>query len=509
VGDGGHCKHAAALLLTWLDQPDEFREVEDLSKSLDRFSKEELIALIGRMTARYPDLNTLLEIEIARPGAGEPVDAGWVRRQALRAFSAEGDDWQASYRTASDLHHVLQPGAGCKKRADWGNAFTLYSTVARTVMEEYETVHDEEGELVSVLAECGEGLAECLAAGDARLREDTLRALFDIYRWDTDQGGYGAAEGIPSAILDATTPDEKRMVAQWVRDALPAGTGMIGDWHRQQYGAFLLELEEEWLDDEAYLRLCRETGRWADLTARLLALGRIDEAVAATREQNDYALLGLADVFVAQGQSALARQLIGERAAVSKDGRLLGWLRQEAVSRGDLATALGLTERLFWPQPGLTGYLEMKELARALGLWDDFQAPLMARLEEQRMYSLLTEIFLHEEEVEEALEAYQQASQMNEWGFVWSDHSLRVKVAEAAAQDYPREAIRLFGEQAEKLIDGRSRGSYAEAAQYLLRVRELHRRLGDEAGWTVTITALRDRHRRLRALHDELRAAGV
>ena len=30
VGGGGHCKHAAALLLTWLHQPDTFLEVEDL-----------------------------------------------------------------------------------------------------------------------------------------------------------------------------------------------------------------------------------------------------------------------------------------------------------------------------------------------------------------------------------------------------------------------------------------------------------------------------------------------
>jgi predicted Zn-dependent protease len=43
---------------------------------------------------------------------------------------------------------------------------------------------------------------------------------------------------------------------------------------------------------------------------------------------------------------------------------------------------------------------------------------------------------------------------------------LRVQVAEAAVKDYPREAIRLFAEQAERLIDGRSRGAYAEAEKH-------------------------------------------
>lgn len=36
VGDGGHCKHVAAVLLTWLNQPDDFQEVEDTSTALER-----------------------------------------------------------------------------------------------------------------------------------------------------------------------------------------------------------------------------------------------------------------------------------------------------------------------------------------------------------------------------------------------------------------------------------------------------------------------------------------
>jgi uncharacterized Zn finger protein len=110
--------------------------------------------------------------------------------------------------------------------------------------------------------------------------------------------------------------------------------------------------------------------------------------------------------------------------------------------------------------------------------------------------------------VEEALETYELATQARNGVWV-GGNSLRVQVAEAAVKDYPREAIRLFEEQAERLIDGRSRGAYADAAQYLLRIRELYRRLGDEAGWTECISGLRDRHRRLRALHDEMRMAGV
>ncbi|MBS3778619.1 MAG: SWIM zinc finger family protein, partial [Candidatus Thermoplasmatota archaeon] len=30
VGSGGHCKHVAALLLTYLNDPDEFREIKEI-----------------------------------------------------------------------------------------------------------------------------------------------------------------------------------------------------------------------------------------------------------------------------------------------------------------------------------------------------------------------------------------------------------------------------------------------------------------------------------------------
>ena len=50
VGGGGHCKHAAALLLTWLHEPEAFQEIEDLDTALGRRSKAELVALIRKMS---------------------------------------------------------------------------------------------------------------------------------------------------------------------------------------------------------------------------------------------------------------------------------------------------------------------------------------------------------------------------------------------------------------------------------------------------------------------------
>src|SRR5207248_10736176 len=69
VGDGGHCKHVAALLLAWARQPGSFREVEDTDAALQRRSKAELVALVKLMLRRQPELESLLETPL--PGEGK------------------------------------------------------------------------------------------------------------------------------------------------------------------------------------------------------------------------------------------------------------------------------------------------------------------------------------------------------------------------------------------------------------------------------------------------------
>src|SRR5262245_38270502 len=43
---GSHCKHIAAMLLTWLERPDNFVSVEEINTALEKRSKVELIALV-------------------------------------------------------------------------------------------------------------------------------------------------------------------------------------------------------------------------------------------------------------------------------------------------------------------------------------------------------------------------------------------------------------------------------------------------------------------------------
>lgn len=506
VGLGGYCKHTVALLLTWLHEPHIFTTVEDIETALERRSKAELIVLIRRMLDRHPDLETLLRLPVvgeAREVA--PVDHELIRRQARGAFAGIGyDDWHAAYDVAQRLLELVQIGDDYAAIERWRDASTIYRIVMEEALDNYSAVHDESGYLHDVVDQCVDGLEACLiAAQDPSRRRQLLDALFAVYRWDLDVEGIDMGHRAPSVILEQATPEEKREVADWVRDALSG----VHLWTRQAYGRFLLRLEEAWLDDEAFLRICRETGRQQDLVERLLAMDRVDESLAAARKTGDYDLLQLADVFVAQGYDELAEALIRERRTTSPDTRLTVWLKDRALQRGDPKEALALAEELFWQRPTLPGYQELRALALPLDRWDERRRAILARLNEEEKLTLLIEIHLDEGAVDRALEALERVSSPTRW--YPGIERLTIQVAQAAEDERPREAIRLYVEAAEQLIAQRGRGNYAIAGTYLSRVRDLYRRLDDDATWRRTIAELRDSNRRLRALKDELNKAGL
>jgi hypothetical protein len=507
VGGGGRCKHAVALLLTWVHQPDTFLVVEALEAALEKRSKAELIALVGRMVARYPDLESLLELPVVgESGAVRPLDADVIRRQVNNLFHTLGyDEWGAAFAIRERLLELMDLGDDYAERGAWRPAITVYATVMRQVLDNYDTVRDEEGDLNAVVDACVERLGAGLGASeDPTQREVLLRAMFDVYRWDVDYGGIDMGYQAPDIILEQATPEEKAQVAEWVRDAMPPADDSAADYGRRRYDGFLLQLEADRIDDATFLRRCREMGRWPDLVDRLLALDRVAEAADVARERDAYTLLQLTDLFVAHGQADLAEDLVRQRVQGDADAPhyLLAWLKARVQERGDQAEALALAETLFWGSLTLSGYQELQDLAGPLGRWDALRAAILARLTDEGHYRLLTEIHLAEGAVDRALESLKRV----DWRL---DSYLHIQVAQAAEESRPQAAIRLYVDAAEDLIDARGRDNYHLAAEHLVRVRALYRRLGEAETWERFIADLREQNRRLPALQDELNKAGL
>lgn len=502
VGGGGHCKHAVALLLTWVNDPDSFQEVEALDMVLEKRSKSELIALIQQMLEQEPDLESLLQLPFSAED-DMPIDMKAIRRQAQQAFRGVDYDW-GGHAYTGEVEHSLQPllnlAAEYSKRGNTENAAAIYATIIETIFDNDEVaMGDEEGTLLGLAQECAEAIGNCLPKiNDPKKRREILETLFDAYKWDIQSGGVGAADGVPDILTEKTTPEERVEIAKWVREIMPKGTTWSDDYRRETLGGFLLDLEADTLDDEAYLKVCRQTGRLNDLIDRLLKLKRIEEAAEAARSAEDYPLLNTLGIFAAHKQADLAEKLVTERLERIKDTRLLQWLSTRRKEHGDWTGSLQLEERLFWQRPNVDQYKKLYKPAKELKQWNELRTRVVAELEKQKDFGLLVQIHLHDKEVGLAIAALGNMPDQ------WMVQSLKIEVAQAAKKEFPHESIRLYLEAAARIMDSRDRGNYSLAAQYLREIRDIYRQSNDAPSWNKLIADIRERYKKLPALQKEL-----
>jgi uncharacterized Zn finger protein len=330
-----------------------------------------------------------------------------------------------------------------------------------------------------------------------------IAGAFNAYRWDAiEEGGVGAADCVPEILVSKTTPEERKEIAKWTRKIMPKGKDWSDGYRREVLGRLLLDLEADTLDDEAYLKICRETGRLNDLIKRLLQLKRIKEAEEAARAAVDYDLLEALEIFTKYKQADLAEKLVTERLkAVGReemDERLIEWLSNRFKQRGDLEGSLKLEEQIFWQDPDIEQYKKLRKLAKGMSRWEDLRAQIITELKKKKDFDFLVNLYLLEKEVGNALAALETLQPD------WGDRYLYMEVAQAAKKQYPREAIRIFTKEAECFIDYRNRDSYSQAALCLREIRDIYRQLNETQSWQKLIADVRERYKKLPALQDEL-----
>lgn len=509
VGNGGHCKHVAALLLAWLDNPESFAQIADTQIALEQRSKPELIALVRQMLRRYPDLEYLLQLPSPIKSTDQTaINPAVIRRQVSHAFGGSDYEWSGRdlFEAARDLDELLNLAGQYLEQADHNNAAMIYQVVAEEILRHEDLVTgDESDRLGELVDDCVEGLGDCLESiNDTNMRQDILQVMFNVYLWDIKMGGVVIGDNVPEILLENATTQEKELLAGWIQSELLA----MSDWGREVSGGLLLDLQAEKLDDESFLEICRQTGRLKDLVERLLQIGRLDEAISETEKAGDYHLITLADIFVQHGHGSLAEQLVHNRSVSSHDTRLTTWLKDYAIQQGDLSKALELATRLFWLRPSLTDYLEMKKLAIQIDQWTELRIEMLDKLSQNKQFSLLVEIYLEDAEIDLALDTLEKARTTARYRWEYP-YSLEIAVAKAAEESRPEQAIQLYLDRIKSLIDRRGRDNYAEAANYLKVVLGLYKRLGRQEDWYSLIASLRQENRNLPAFHDELKKAGL
>lgn len=515
VGGDGRCKHVVALLLGWIDAPERFVTREPLARRLEALDREALIALLLDVVRHYPEAEELISIS-AQLDSGDDVDQKAIRAYITRAFreNFHGFDWYESSRAiAPQLEKILSGGRALLAREAWAKATLYYRTVLDEILRHYVFEEDPEGRLAGIIDTVVERLGECLPhLGSPEARAASFDSMLELWIRDVEQGGAGVADLAARLLVDATTPDERARLATRVEVALeqiPADDDnqFFYPWRRAAYGWMLLSLQEDTLDNEGYLDLCRRTGRTGDLVVRLLELERVSEALDAVRSLSDRDLLSLAELFVNMGHEGRIERLIWERAGTSNDRRLDAWLKEYALRHEDWPRALEYTRNVFERMPTLAGYREFKMLADRLGRWPELRGEIMELVEQRPNRSLLIQIHIEEGEIDRALELWDELPSTSGHGLhapeVWE------RLVEATRKTRPTVAIRLYREQIDALIGRRQRTFYADAAELMHELRPLVEQEESRESWRAYLDEIRNQKPRLPALRDEMSKAGL
>ena len=560
---GGFCKHIVALIFAWINAPERFAPRREVGELLAERSREELLRLLEDILARHPDLIDLVEATLPAPppiasprqAAQTTLDRAQIAAQVRQAFASDGDgddrydrygygrydDWESGTSVDIDTLTRLRRSADDYATAGrWADAQLVYTAIVEgTTEQDEESYYDGEGEVLGVLDEAVGGLLRCLEAQTslspgARLapaaREDLLHTLHEAWSHGLAYS-LEATDQIPEAIIQHTTEAERATVEGWLRAALgPHGTyGREG--FRRAVVSFLLALREAaGVDDETILAEYRNAGLWDEVAATLLRLGRADEALATARQwlSTPAETLAFADALLTLGGEHVDRALafIEERlrAGEHHPDRDLGarnseafltWLGHQYGLNGRPDRALELAWRRFGAAPSEQTYGAVQAAAtlpdQPADLWPAERHKLLLALEERNFWGVLVNLFLREGEVGEALTALGELEQhptnpaIGYYGY-WNLGDYRLRVAQAAEQDYPDRAITIYQQIAQHHIDQRNRNHYQQAAEYLAHARTLYERQGRHEAWRDYIHDLRDRHRTLRALREELNA---
>lgn len=537
---GGFCKHVVALLLSWVHDPGSFASRRTLAEALAGKSRDELAALIELVVARYPEAEALIDLPLpeadpsdAAAGATEAaVDPAAIRRQVHAAYQDGGDDWDAAAGIAADLETVREIGERYEQAGRFADAAVVYTTLAMEAMDFLLETNDE-GDISAVIGESSEGLSRCLAAQaglpeDRRMspptRAQMVRAMFDIWRRDTEMGGIEVDAGIEDALAQHASPEERVRLTEWIRLEIRAGDSFSQQWRNRAALEFLFDLRAETPDSER-LEEYRAAGLHEEAITILMEMGRVEEALETaeahltepgpfTRFANDLYALG-------EGWAGRAVTLVERRMAEARRERrpdirnrfadYRSWLVKHYTEQGRLDEALALERERFEERPTLEAYQSVCAAANRLDpkeeAWKDIRASMLKIVERQEVYYLLAEIHLTEGDVGEALEILRRTDRKGNPVLVYD--SLKARIAQAAEDEHPADAVALYWELAERRIGERNRTAYAEAAALLVRARKVCARAGRTDAFDARIAAMRAQHKALRALRDELDSAGL
>jgi len=193
----------------------------NLKNNLEQREKPELIAIITHMLIQEPELQWLLATPLPTASSQQAsIDPEVYRLQVLAAMSA-GDYQRKRGEVQRRLTAIKTIANEFAAQELYAAALTIYEVLVNEIIAHFNDYRDEYVAFSIILMGCIDGLDSCFAGeeGNPEMRLRVIRVLFAIYRFYTESG-MDLDEDIPGLLAGNTTPEERRVIASWTRDAL-------------------------------------------------------------------------------------------------------------------------------------------------------------------------------------------------------------------------------------------------------------------------------------------------
>lgn len=516
VGAGGKCKHVAAVLLTWIDEPDAFMDWQMIESKLEKYDAKTLLELIDLLEERVHDSAQVIQsFDQNLQEAKFPHLAKYLKRveEAFRIsrFPWYHPDEGGLAEIAFDLEKIRKDADQLFTEGEASDAIQIYESIIQHILGYLDDHVDLWGILSNEIKESIRSIEQGLAnlPYPSEWRQKIFQLLFRVIEEQIYRDNNIGAEEAKEVILKHLHPDEKPKMLAWVQGIQATHANQPGEF--PWIDDFLIELQKDQLEPEVYLSHYQQTFQFNKLIDSLLELGRIQEAkqMAYQKEFIPQAV-AFANLFIKHQQESIAEDLV--LTVIKKDKHLqaVQWLKDFYQKRHQGDKALEYAQQVFRLSPEFATYQDMQESAQTQNQWEPVRREALAFLEREQQYPLLVEIYLDEKDLKQAIQAFNHIpSRVEGEERDLGREILALRLAAAARHKHPQFAIRIYQEIIQNLIEERNREGYRRACHYMNLVYTIYRDTHNLKGWENYLRQIIQMYNRLKALKDEMRQAGL
>ncbi len=511
VGAGGKCKHIAALLLTWVENPDVFTNWEKLKEQLSHYDSAALVELIDCLDDKVKNSAEVIQAFQQNLQLLKSARLAKYFQRVEEAFHVSEFPWyhpdeRGLTEIAFTLGKINADVEQLIEEGQWEEVIRISQTLVQQILLHLDEHLDPWESLEEVLKGCIHHLDCALEQIQTQpvWRQKIFQILFRLIEEQLYREISIGAEAAKEVLLRHVHADEREKIIAWV-EAIQTHPRMEQERHERGLEDFLIDLQKATLEPSIYLKHYRQTGQIVKLVESLLELGQIEEAQQEA-QRKEFALdtLALAHLFVKYQCPQFAEKLVLAYTSKRSDVTVLRWLKEFYQQQGAWTQALEQAKKILYLSPQFAYYQDVQELAKKQNIWPVIRREVIEHLQKLNQKNLLIEIYLDEKNLEKAMKALTTMAQQVDH-YVNSYYLLlALRVAAAVRHQHPQFALKIYQEVVEHLIEERNRESYQRACDHLQTIRSIYQDLQQVDQWNHYLKALLQTYRRLTALKDEL-----